>query len=186
MTDLRTSTPTLEDSSTQEGIPLHKILEADTLTSKNALAAFIAKRQSNGTARYLNVDDAGNLLVTMDGGGTMKKARGTVSGSLTNVTVCEIALTPAAVYKGLSWVVSCFRDAIYEIVAINDPSGTPTETILADVLVGSGDLTDSGELRNVTFTAGATDPVLRVRAKNLTVQSDFRASVCTNEDAATP
>jgi hypothetical protein len=186
MTDLRTSFPILEDSGTQAGLPLHKVLEADALTAKNAHAAFVAKRQSDGSARYLNMDSAGNLLVTMDGGGTPKKARGSVVGSTSITTVCDIALSVGAVYKGLSWVVSCFRDAIYEIVAIDDPSGTPTEVILADVLVGSGDITDSGELRNVTFTAGATAPILRVRAKNTSVASDFRASVCTNEDAATP
>lgn len=186
MSDLRTSFPTLEDSSTQAGAPLHKVLEADASAAKNASAALIAKRQSDGTLRYLNMDDAGNLLVSQDGGGTYKKARGTTSGSLTNVTVAEISLTANAVYKGLSWVVSCFRDSIYEIAAINDPSGTPTETILADILVGSGDVTDSGALKEISFTAGATSPVLRLRAKNLTVVSDFRGTITTTEDSATP
>lgn len=185
MSDLRTSFMILEDSSSQAGLPLHKVLAGDAAAAKNALAALICKDPSNNL-QYLKQDSAGNLLVTADGGGTPKKARGTVAGNTSITTVCEIALTAGAVYKGLSWVVSCFRDAIYEIVAIDDPTGTPTEVILADVLVGSGDVTDSGELRNVSFTAGATDPVLRVRAKNTQVASDFRASVCTSEDSATP
>lgn len=186
MTDLRTSTPILEDSATQAGLPLHKVLEGDAAAAKNALPALVGKKVSDGTLAYFKFDDTGAAYVTTDQAGTMKKARGTTTGDVAIKTVVDLALTPGAVYKGLSWVVSCFRDAIYEIVAINDPSGTPTEVILADVLVGSGDLTDAGELRNITFTAGATDPVLRVRAKNLTVASDFRAAITTLEDAATP
>lgn len=186
MADKRTSFPSLEDSVTEIGAPLHKVLEADTLTAKNASAAFVAKRQSDGSARYLNLDSSGNLLVALDGAGILKKTRGTMPGSSIFVDVCEIALVAGAVYKGLSWVTSCFRDAIFEIVAVNDPGGAPTEVILADVLVGTGDVTDSGSLADVEFTAGATAPVLRVRAKNANALSDFRASVCTRQDAATP
>jgi hypothetical protein len=184
MADLRTSFPILEDSGTQAGTPIHKALEGDVIAAKNAHGAFIAKRVSDGTFRYLNMDDAGNLLTTQDGGGTPLTDRGTASGSLTNVTVAEITLTELAVYKGLSWVVSCFRDAIFEIVHIDDPAGAPIETILADVLAGAGDFTDSGSLKEHTFTAGAIDPVLRLRAKNQNALSDFRGTITTTMDAA--
>jgi hypothetical protein len=182
MSDVRTSFPILEDA-TQAGVALHKVLEGDAAAGKNALAALVGKKP-DGSLAYLTLDAAGNIAVTMDGGGTSKRARGTATGATTVTTVCEIALTPSATYRGLSWLVSCFRDAIYEVALINDPSGTPTEVILADMLVGSGDLTDSGALKEVAFTAGADDPVLRLRAKNLTVASDFRGTITTTEDAA--
>lgn len=185
MADLRTSFPTLEDSGTQAGVPLHKVLEGDSPTAKNASAGLVAKNAA-GNLIYLRTDAAGNLLTTQDGGGTLKTDRGTAVGNASFQTVAEITLTAAAVYKGLSWVVSCFRDAIFEIAVINDPSGTPTEEIIADVLVGAGDMTDSGALKEVTFTAGATDPVLRLRAKNTNALSDFRGTISTTEDTATP
>lgn len=183
MTDLRTSFPILEDSSTQAGLPLHKVLEGDAAAAKNALAGLVAK-DAAGNLRYLNLDDAGNLAITLDGVGIPKKARSAANGSASNVTIADISLTPNAVHRGLSWVVSCFRDAIFEIVLINDPAGTPTESILADILVGTGDTTDSGALKEISFTAGATAPVLRVRAKNANALSDFRATITTTEDVA--
>lgn len=182
MADVRESFPTLEDSGTGAGLPLHKVLEGDASAAKNASAGLVAKK-GDGTLRYLQVDDAGNLKVTTDGGGTQVKDRGTASGNTSLVTVAEITLTADANYVGLDWVCSCFRDALFEIVLIDDPSGTPTEEILADVLCGPGDFTDSGTL-NLRFTAGSTDPVLRVRAKNFNTTSDFRASISTTEDAA--
>lgn len=184
MADVRESFPSLEDAGSGAGLPLHKALEGDVITAKNAQGALVAKRVSDSTFRYLNLDDAGNLLVSTDGGGTPMFDSGTASGNVANQTVAEITLTAEAVYHGLDWAVSCFRDAIFEIVAINDPGGTPTEQVLAYALCGPGDLTDSGAMPNLTFTAGDTDPVLRVRARNLNTTSDFRASVATTEDAA--
>lgn len=188
MADLRTSFPTLEDSATQAGAPLHKVLEGDAAAAKNASAGLVAKKASDGTLIYLKTDDAGAVYVTLDANGTLKRARGKVTPAAANTvtTVCDIALTADAVYKGLSWITSCFRDSVFEIVHINDPAGTPTETILADVLVGSGDLTDSGSLKEFTFTAGDTAPILRLRGFNTQVVSDLRGSITTLEDATTP
>jgi len=183
MADIRESFPTLEDSGSGAGLPLHKVLEGDASAAKNASAGLVAKKASDGTLIYLRTDDAGNLLTTQDGGGTQVKNRGTAAGNTSFTTVAEITLTADANYKGLDWVCSCFRDAIFEIVLIDDPAGTPTEEILADVICGPGDFTDSGSL-DIRFTAGPTDPVLRVRAKNLNTTSDFRASVASTEDAA--
>lgn len=183
MADVRESFPSLEDGS-NVGQVLRAAVEGDTVAAKNGSIAFAFKKVSDNTATFGRVDDAGNLLVTTDGGGTSKRARGKVTGSLTNTTVCEISLTAGATYRGLDWVVSCFRDAVFELVAIDDPAGTPTEVILADVLVGAGDFTDSGRLADVIFVAGATSPVLRLRALNLNALSDLRGAITTREDAA--
>lgn len=182
MADIRTAFVTLEDSG-GAGVPLHRVLEGDAAAAKNASPGLVAKK-ADGNLAYLLLDAAGNLSVTLDGGGTAKKARNTAAGSTSLTTVADLALTAGATYRGLSWVVSCFRDAIYEIVLINDPAGTSTETILADVLVGAGDVSDSGALKEISFTAGATAPVLRLRAKNTNVASDFRGTITTTEDAA--
>lgn len=181
MSDLRVSFPVLEDSATQAGLPLHKVQDGDAYAGKNALPALVAK-DASGNLHYLITDGAGNLFVNIDGAGTPKKGRGLLVGTASVATVFDIPLVAGKTYSNLSWVVSCFRDAVFEIVHINDPAGTPTEEHLADVLVGSGDFTDSGNLKDVEFVAGATSPVLRVRAYNQNALSDMRAAVTIKQE----
>ena len=181
MADVRESFPTTENGS-GVGVPLSSVQEGDASAGKNAAPGLVAK-DNTGDLVYLSTNAAGSLNIAISDGSVSKSSRGTVAGNTSMTTVCSIALTAGATYHGLSWVTSCFRDAIYEIVAIDDPAGTPIETILADVLVGSGDFTDSGRLDDVSFVAGATAPVLRLRAKNLNTTSDFRGSISIREDA---
>lgn len=181
MADVRESFPTTENGS-GVGVPLTSVLEGDAAAAKNASPSLVAKDNSNNLI-YLRTNAAGSLSVDINDGSTAKTARGTVAGNAAITTVCSIALVAGKTYHTLSWVTSCFRDAIYELVAIDDPAGTPTEVILADVLVGAGDFTDSGTLENATFVAGATAPVLRLRAKNLNNTSDFRGTISIREEA---
>ena len=182
MADIRVSFPMLEDASTEAGLPLHKVLEGDAILNKNALAALAAKDASDNF-KYLKVNANGELIVNTEGNDLVcMSEQGTITGHKTVYQdVVDIALTAETVYKELSWVCSCFRDAHYEILWIEDEGGTPTEHLLADVLVGSGDLTDSGQLC-VNFTTGATgDQILRARAINQNALSDFRASLSIHE-----
>lgn len=181
MADLRTSFPMLEDAVTAAGLALHKVLEGDAAAAKNALAGLIAR---NGAAlAYLKVDPTtGALIVTSEGSKICRTKRGTATGSTAFVDVAVYTLANSKSYEDLNWVVSCFRDAVYEIVYVEDVGGTPIEMILADILVGSGDFTDSGALKCATFTTpGAGVNELRIRAKNQSSLSDFRGSVSIEE-----
>lgn len=119
----------------------------------------------------------GAVPVTMDVG-VDKYARNKVAGNLSQVTVATITLTASKTYQGLEAVLSCFRDAVFEII-FNDNGA---ETILADALCGPGNPTSSIKLDKLEFTAGATGTQqLLVKAINLNATSDFRATVATTE-----
>lgn len=182
MADIRESFPTTENGS-GVGVPLSSVVEGDAAAAKNASAALVAK-DSSGNLKFILVDDAGNLLVSTDGGGTPAAAAGQVGGSGSFVTVCDIALVAGKTYRAVEWLVNCFRDALFEIVHIDDPTGTPVESVMGWIAVGPGDFTDSGSLKSLTFVAGATTPVLRLRAKNLNAVSDLRGTIACIEDAA--
>lgn len=186
MSDVRSSFPSLEGSA-GEGLPLHKVLEGDASAAKNASAGLVAKRQSDGTLQYINLDDAGNMLVVTDGAGLCKQAATAtpIGGSNSKTTVCEIALTIGKQHRNLEWGVTNFRDTIYEIEVIDDPLGTPSIALNHTVLCGPGDMTDTGKLHCFEFdTTGMTAPVLRLSGTNLNSTSDFRGTIAITEDVA--
>jgi len=177
MADIRESFAVLEDSGSQAGVPLHKALEGEAVAGKNAHGALVAKNSSE-QFKYLAVNSVGALITTSTGDHVCQFARGKTSGSASPVTVAEIVLVNGEDYENISWVTSCFRDAIFEIVKIDDTAGAATETILAEIVVGPGDFTDSGQLHCVEFTAPASlNNVLRLRASNLNSLSDMRGTI---------
>lgn len=185
MADLRESFPTLEDVGTQAGVPLHKALEGDAASGKNAHGALVAK-DPDGNLIYLKLNAGGSLAVTLDGAKACRSKRGTAVGSATFVDVAVMTLVNEASYEDIDWAVSCFRDAIFEIVYVTDVGDTNTEEILGDVLVGPGAFTSSGELSCTKFTVPAANVgtgvnELRLRAKNLNATSDFRGSISIGE-----
>ena len=186
MADVRTAQVTLEDSGSEAGVPLHRALEGETVTAKNAQGAFVAKKDGNFV--YLNLDGAGNLLTTMDGGGICKRAGtdGTpVTGSMSKTNIAEITLDVGKVFRNLSWTVANFRDTIYDIELIDDPAGVPSIVQSKEILVGAGDLTSSGRDHCFEFdTTGLTAPVLRISGTNTNAPSDFRGSISITQDMA--
>lgn len=177
MADLRESFPILEDSGTQEGQVLHKVLEGDTPAAKNALPS-LSFKDSDGNLVYPQLDNSGALPVTLEGTKVCKSERGELTGVGTFGDVATITLTNDALYEDLDWVCSCFRDAHFQIVTVFDVGGTDTEAILADVLVGAGDFTDSGRLKCETITAPSTGVnVLKIKAKNMNALSDMRGTL---------
>lgn len=188
MADLRESFPTLEDSATGAGLPLHKVLEADASAAKNASASLAAVRDSDDTLRYLRLSDSGALLISDATPGTCKRAGtdGTpVAGSASKTQVAEISLTVAKSYEDLSWSVCNFRDTIYTIELIDDPAGVATIVQTLDIMVGPGDFTDSGRDKCWSFdTTGMTSPVLRLSGTNQNGLSDFRGSISIFEQGA--
>lgn len=169
MADLRPSFVTLEDVGTQAGVPLHRAVEGDVAAGKNAHGALVAKRQDTGVLRYipLSVNDAIPVTFDMTGQAYLSDEGG-VSGTTSFQTLVEIPLVNDAVYSKVAFSGSCFRDAVCEVVQIDDTGGTPIETVHLTFRVGPGHVNETDELDSLQLTAGSTGTcVLRVRAKQL-------------------
>lgn len=181
MADPRTNFPVLEDASTQAGLPLHKVAEGAAVSGKNALAAASFKDPS-GNFIYPVTDADGKVVVTSNADNiaylTAKGELAAGSGTLATVTGCVITLVAESEYRNVGFIVSCFRDAHFQIVQVDDT----TENILAEILVGPGSLTVSEQLIGLNFIAGATGTQeLKVVGKNMNAQSSLRASLVVSE-----
>lgn len=108
--------------------------------------------------------------VTGDG----KRARGTVAGNASLVTVASLTLANSKIYENLDFIVSCFRDAIFQVIL----SDNAVETIIADALCGPGQLSFHGKMEEAEIATGATGTqLLLIKAQNPNALSDFRASL---------
>jgi hypothetical protein len=171
MADIRESFPTLEDA-TGVGAPLSKSQEGDAASGKVGSVGF-AFKDSSGNLILPQLDAAGKVPVTFTAG-TPKRARGTASGSLTQVTVATLTLTTSLSYSDISVMVACRRGANFEI-SWND-NGTPT--ILGNIIVDSGQYSFDMFLENLQVTAGATGTQqILVKALNFDKASDFYATI---------
>jgi hypothetical protein len=187
MADLRTSFTVLEDPSTQAGLPIHKISEGDAISGKNALPV-IAFKDGGGNFRYPKVDASDRLLVTTEqvGASANLSARGELaagSATMVDVTGASIDLVVDLNYEKLAVVVSCARDAQFQVVFV-DNAGDPAEvvTVLADALVGAGCMTFQIDMTCLGFTAGSTGPqMLKVKGKNFNALSALRATIAVSE-----
>lgn len=109
-------------------------------------------------------------VVTGDG----KRARGTVAGNASLTTVATLTLAVSETYENLDFIVSCFRDARFQVI-LNDNGA---ETIVADALCGPGAFSFHGQLSEAEFATGAsgTQSII-IKALNLNALSDFYAAV---------
>lgn len=180
---LRPSFPTLENRSTQAGVPLSQSVEGDAALGGNYLGALVGKDPS-GDLQFLKLNDQNELVISTESSDeACLKDRDNVAGSASFVDICTITLQNSKVYKDLGWVVSCLRDAEFEVVWVDDVGGTDTETILADPIVGSGAYTHSeGNLKCGRFTSGASGvQELRIRGKNQNALDNMKASLFITE-----
>jgi len=180
MADPRTSFMILEDATTAVGLPLHKVLEGDALAAKNAHAALVAKSGTN--LAYLKVSPTtGALLVDSGAAGVCKTIKGELaagSATLVLVTGAEITLIASTNYQEIGFVVSCRRDALFQIIQQDDA----TDTVLAEIVVGSGAFTVSSQLHCLSFTAGAVGTQkLKIKAMNFEALSSLRATLTVEE-----
>lgn len=182
MADPRTSFAILEELATSLGVPLHVLLEGDAVASKNALGAFVAKTAGTNLAAYLKVDPStGALLTSSEAATDCHNAKGELaagSATMVAVTGAEITLTPDTDYQHVGFVVSCRRDALFQIIK----SDNAVETVLGEIVVGAGAYTISSQLHCLSFTTGSTGTQkLLVKAKNFEALSSFRASIVVEE-----
>jgi len=179
-TDNPQAFPVLEDPTTKTGVALAKVLENDAAAGKNALPALVGIDPA-ANLRYLKTNTAGELVVDTDSEevACLSAAAKVTGDNAIEQDVVSVTLQNSVEYKKIGWIVSCFRQAEYRIVHIDDDGGVgEAENELSTILVGPGDYTDSGELTCLNFTSGATGTqTLKVVAINKDAASDLRATI---------
>lgn len=182
MADLREVFPILVDEVSDEGRAVTASVAGDSAASKVGVTAFAFKNH-NGNLVLPTLTPEGKVPVDFQGAGVSLSAtsNGSVAGSLTNVTICEISLGNSRTYGRILATGSCFREAIFEVVWQN---GT-TNTIIGAFLVGPGQYTftwSGGELEVLSGSTGTQKFILR--ARNLQKESDFRGNIAALEFAS--
>lgn len=175
MSHLRETFPVLENIATGTGEVLHMALAGETAAGKNALSAF-AFKDSSGNFVHPTLTPEGKISVDLEGAGIAKTAssEGEIAGALTLTDIAEIPLTAGKTYGRISAQGSCFKEAIFYLVQVDDA----TETIIGHGIVGAGGYNckiDIGIGEIVAGAAGTQKIVLK--AKNLVKVSDFLGHV---------
>lgn len=179
MAEIRSSVCVLEDSSTQAGLPLHKVAQGDAASGKNALAALVAKDPS-GNLQYLKLDATNRLITTSSSAdlAQLSDEGSNTGGSATFVDLASITLTPDASYKSPGLSVSCSRDAIFQLVQVDDA----TTSVLATMRVGQGEMTFAQLFSGIEFVAGSTGTqVLKIQGKNSNALSEMNSNLYVSE-----
>ena len=182
MSDVRESFPILEDG-TQAGVPLSKKAEGDAAAGGNYAGMLVGKDPS-GNLQFVKLNSNNEVVVDTEGSEqACLTGEGNSTGSASYVDLATITLALLRTYKKVGWSVSCFRDAIFEIVYVDDVGVGDTETVLATIRVGAGDYTDSQELECLGFDtlSGTGTQELRIRGKNLNALSDMDAALAVSE-----
>jgi hypothetical protein len=178
MADVREVFPILENASNVGVVPSSSA-SGDSASGKVGMTNFVF-RDSSGNLVLPQLTAAGKIAV--DSGatasGTCKSAKGTNSGSLTNVTLGTITLTAAKVISDVEASLSCSRAALAEIVWNDDGA----ETILGWIMTGPGQFTATFDVNCLTFTSGATGTQqILFRAKNLDKAASLYGTVAVLE-----
>jgi len=184
MADIREIFPIIENTSTNAGEALGRRQEGEAGAAINGLIGFSFKDSSGDVILpSLNVDGA--LPVTLDAGTTLRANGELVAGStsLVDITSATITLTLGKKYTKISAVVSSRRDTLFQIVHVDDDGGTPTETVLLEAVVGSGQFSFKMalDLDLLDTAGGAGIQILKIKGQNFNVSSSMRAGLSTNE-----
>lgn len=173
MAELRESFPTLESSVDQSGVALGARTEGQSPTAIQGSIGF-AFKDSSGNVVLPQLDSSGKLPVTSESSGNGLYARGTNAGSSSVVTVASLTLVASKRYENLRALVSCFRDSTFQVIF----SDNGAETIIADIRVGPGHLSENIDLGELEFLSGATGAqLLLIKGKNENALSTMTATV---------
>lgn len=175
MAHIRESFPILEDAVSKVGEALHKSQNGDASAGKVGATVW-AFKDSSGNLVHPQLNSEGKLPVTSEGAGIPKSATsdGEIAGSLTLTDICEVSLTASKTHAKIHANGSCFKEAIFYLVQVNDA----VETILASFIVGPGQYSFNASLSSTEFVSGATGTQkLILKAKNLNKESDFLGDI---------
>lgn len=176
MAEIRESFPVLENTSTQAGEALASKQEGVAPGADNGLMGFSFK-DSDGNLVLPSLDSEGRLPVTSEGAGVEHSAAGELaagSGSMVDITGATFNLPNAKVIREIRANVSCFRDALFNIVSVDD--GTPT--IIGRIRIGSGQYTFEWNGHKKQYTTGVTGTqTLKVQGQNQNALSAMSAEI---------
>lgn len=163
MSDKRESFPTHEDIDNENvGINKSSAVEGDTTVGRTFDGSMVAVDEATGQLlKFLRVDDNGALLTNPDSGSSIARlnGRGKVANVQTTETlIASITLQQNFDYTGLECLISCFRDTVARIVAVDDVGVTDVETeLVSEIRLGAGQYTFSEIFENIgDFTSGGT------------------------------
>lgn len=176
MPDIRESFPILENASTGVGSAPHVSQNGDASAGKVGMTAWVFK-DSSGNLVHPQLNAAGQIVVTSDASGTFRNVKGELaagSASMVDVTGASLTLAVSKTFIKVSAVVSCLREALFNIVQVNDA----TTTILAEIVIGPGQYTFQWSQPEFEISSGATGvQSLKVQAKNFDKLSSLRATI---------
>lgn len=176
MPEVRSSYPTLENTSTGDGEALASVVTGDSPTAKKASIA-IGFRDSSGNLVLPQLDSEGRLPVSQNGAGIEKAAAGSLaagSATMVDITSATLSLTVNKVYAQIVVTVSCFRDAVWNVVFVDNG----VSTIIGRIHTGSGLPSYKWDANKKFVTAGATGTqTLKVQGMNATALSELDAEI---------
>jgi hypothetical protein len=180
MADIRESFPILENASTGVGSAPHTSQNGDASAGKVGLTAWVFK-DSSGNLVHPQLTSGGQISVTSDSNGTFRNAKGELaagSATMVDVTGASLTLAVSKTFVKVSCVVSCLREALFNIVQINDV----TTTVLAEVVIGPGQYSFQWCQPEFEIASGATGvQTLKIQAKNFDKLSSLRATIAAVE-----
>lgn len=184
MTDPVQAFPVIVNPATNEGEYVGRRQEGQAGAGINGLIGFSFKDQS-GNVVLPTLTAEGKLPVDLQGAGTALKSRDLLGGTATLTEVTSITLTNDAVYRDVTFVVSCRRDAMFQV--ITEDNGA--DTIVYDAMVGPGQYTFTMRDQNFEHTAGSTGTQkIKIMGQNIGsgsgALSDMRASISIVEQVA--
>jgi len=180
MAEIRESFATLEDASTQAGVALAARVQGQTATAQQGAIGF-AFKDSSGNVVLPALNPDGTIQISPPAIVSKKSLSGQLasgSATLVLITGAEITLDPSVAYRNVGFVLSCRRDALFQIIKLDDA----VSTVLAEFVVGAGQYTLIGQLDDLEFTTGATGTQkLQVFGQNFGALSSLRATVTCQE-----
>ena len=186
MSDLNPLFATLEDVA-GNGVALTQKVVGDDTTGNGAMVFAFQDDQGNVVLPQLTAD--GRIPTAAEATGTCLSESGALAagstGAFATVTGAELTLTLEKEYSAISLIFAATVPTVGQIVAVDDASGTPVETVLGEVIVGPGQYTIDLELKCLIHsTVGGTgDQKLIVKGQNLTTASCIRATIAALEAA---
>ena len=187
MTDIREVFVTTENAS-NEGVPLSNAVDATTAAAALNGSVGFSFKDSSGNVILPQLNDEGAIVVSQDAGTPFGARAEDANGStsLADLAGSEVIVTLGESYNLFKLVGCCTRETLFQLVHTDDAGVGNTETVLADIIVGSGAYSKEIDLGRYTFdtTGGTGIQNFKIKYQNFIKASTVRAFIGFNEKPA--